>query len=127
MRRYAIGVLAPAVAWPTMLLSVEYALISQFGAFVLLYYADTRATYRGWTPPWYAIYRFVLTFIVGASIVVSLIGRGEVANRVRRIPGAVDRATALRESAAETLGKEEEGIQAQQGRAQAEEQSDDEK
>ncbi|KAF2471807.1 uncharacterized protein BDR25DRAFT_260358 [Lindgomyces ingoldianus] len=113
-RRYAIGVVAPAVAWPTVLMPVEYALITQFGAFVLLYYADTRASYRGWTPPWYAIYRFVLTFIVGASIVVSLIGRGEVSDRVGRLPGAVDRLTALRESAQETLAKEEEGIRARQ-------------
>lgn len=92
---------------------VEYALITQFCAFTLLYYVDTRATYRGWTPPWYAIYRFVLTFIVGASIVVSLIGRGEVADRVGRLPGAVDRVKELRENAQETLAKEEEAIQAQ--------------
>ncbi|PSN61044.1 hypothetical protein BS50DRAFT_163366 [Corynespora cassiicola Philippines] len=109
-RRYAIGVMAPAVAWPTVLMPVEYALISQFCAFTLLYYADTRATYKGWTPPWYAIYRFVLTFIVGASIVVSLIGRGEVADRVGRLPGAVDRITQLREGAQETLAKEEEAV-----------------
>jgi hypothetical protein len=93
---------------------VEYALISQFCAFTLLYYVDTRATYKGWTPPWYAMYRFVLTFIVGASIVLSLIGRGEVADKVGRLPGAVDRLTALRESSQETLAKEEEGIRAQQ-------------
>jgi hypothetical protein len=110
--RYAIGVLAPAVAWPTVLMPVEYALITQFCAFTLLYYVDTRATYRGWTPPWYAIYRFVLTFIVGASIVVSLIGRGEVADRVKRLPGAVDRITALREGAQEKLSREEEAMRA---------------
>jgi hypothetical protein len=113
-RRYAIGVVAPMVAWPTVLMPVEYALISQFCAFTLLYYADTQATYRGWTPPWYAIYRFVLTFIVGASIVVSLIGRGEVAHKVGKVPGAVDRARALREGAQEALSQEEEGIRAQQ-------------
>jgi hypothetical protein len=112
-RRYAIGVAAPAIAWPTILLPVEYALISQFCAFTLLYYVDTRASYRGWTPPWYAIYRFVLTFIVGASIVVTLIGRGEVADRVGRLPGAVDRITALRESAQEKMAQEEEGIRIQ--------------
>jgi hypothetical protein len=110
--RYAIGVVAPAVAWPTVLLPVEYALIAQFLAFNFLYYVDTRATYRGWTPNWYAIYRFVLTFIVGASIVISLIGRGEVADRVQRIPGAVDRLTTLRKNAQETLAKEEEATRA---------------
>ncbi|KAF1977351.1 hypothetical protein BU23DRAFT_452433 [Bimuria novae-zelandiae CBS 107.79] len=113
--RYAIGVVASAVAWPTVLMPVEYALISQFMAFTLLYYVDTRATYRGWTPPWYAIYRFVLTFIVGGSIVVSLIGRGEVADEVGKMPGAVERMKALGGSdAQETMAREEEGIRAQQ-------------
>ncbi|KAF2178340.1 hypothetical protein K469DRAFT_336403 [Zopfia rhizophila CBS 207.26] len=126
-KRYSIGVLAPAVAWPTVLMPVEGALITQFCAFVLLYYVDTRATYRGWTPPWYAIYRFVLTFIVGASIVISLIGRGEVANRVGKIPGAVDRLTALRDSAQVTLAEEEEAIRAQKEAEGGDEESDEEK
>lgn len=97
-----------------MLMSVESALISQFAAFTILYYVDSRATTRGWTPSWYGIYRFVLTFIVGASIVVSLIGRGEVAHRVSRMPGAVDRVTASRESAQDSLVEEEEKSRAQQ-------------
>ena len=50
-RRYAFGVIAPAVAWPTMLMPIEYALITQFLAFNFLYFADTRATVRGWAPP----------------------------------------------------------------------------
>ncbi|KAF9741283.1 hypothetical protein PMIN03_003438 [Paraphaeosphaeria minitans] len=113
--RYAIGVVAPAVAWPTVLMPVEYALITQFCAFTMLYYVDTRATYRGWTPPWYAIYRFVLTFIVGTSIVVSLIGRGEVSDTVGRMPGAVDRMKALGGAdAQDAMSREEEGIRAQQ-------------
>ncbi|KAF2678289.1 hypothetical protein K458DRAFT_423235 [Lentithecium fluviatile CBS 122367] len=113
--RYAIGILSTAVAWPTLLMPVEYALITQFCAFTLLYNADTRATYRGWTPPWYAMYRFVLTFIVGASIVVSLIGRGEVADaEAHRIPSAVDRIKTLRDDAQEKFAKEEAGILAQQ-------------
>jgi len=90
-RRYAIGVLAPAVAWPTLLLPIEGALVTQFIAFTFLYYADVRATARGWTPPWYGTYRFVLTFLVGATIVISLIGRGEIADRVKRLPSALDR------------------------------------
>ena len=103
------------IAWPTVLMPVEYALITQFLAFTFLYYADTRATHRGWTPPWYAIYRFVLTFIVGGSIVVSLIGRGEVSDEIGRMPGAVDRMKALGGSEAqEAMAREEEGIRAQQ-------------
>lgn len=57
---------------------VEYGLITQFLAFNLLYFADARATTRGWFPPWYSTYRFVLTFFVGASIVASLVGRGQI-------------------------------------------------
>lgn len=73
-----IGVVAPAVAWPTLLMPVEYALITQFSAFTFMYFADARATVRGWCPQWYATYRFVLTFLVGASIIVSLVGRGQI-------------------------------------------------
>ncbi|KAF2137647.1 uncharacterized protein K452DRAFT_100326 [Aplosporella prunicola CBS 121167] len=111
-KRYAIGVAAPAVAWPTILLPVEYALISQFLAFNFLYYADTRATRRGWTPPWYGVYRFVLTFIVGASIVVSLIGRGQIVENVGKLPNAVDRAMELHEGAEAALEEEEEARRA---------------
>lgn len=61
-----------------MLMPVETALITQFLAFNFLYFTDARATVRGWCPPWYSTYRFVLTFFVGASIVISLIGRGQI-------------------------------------------------
>ncbi|KAF2277081.1 uncharacterized protein EI97DRAFT_466621 [Westerdykella ornata] len=119
-RRYAIGVIAPAVAWPTMLMPVEYALISQFCAFMGLYYVDTKATAQAWTPPWYAIYRFVLTGIVGASIAISLMGRGEVADKLSPIPGAVDRIKTLREGAGEELAKHEEALRVQNAAKQAE-------
>jgi len=95
--RYSIGIIATAVAWPTLLLSAEVGLIAQFLAFTFLYYTDARAATRGWAPPWYATYRFVLTFIVGASIVASLIGRGQIADLVTKPSGAVDRMRALRE------------------------------
>jgi hypothetical protein len=52
-------------------------------------------------------YRFILTFIVGASIVVSLIGRGEISDKVGRIPGAVDRVQELREGSEEKLAEDE--------------------
>lgn len=51
-KRYMIGVLTPAIAWPTILLPVEYALITQFLAFNLLYAVDSATVTRGWTPPW---------------------------------------------------------------------------
>ncbi|RKF72391.1 putative mitochondrial inner membrane protein 1 protein [Golovinomyces cichoracearum] len=77
-RRLMYGVIAPIIAWPTLLMPVETALISQFLAFNYMYFVDARATVKGWFPPWYSIYRFVLTFFVGATIVVSLIGRGQI-------------------------------------------------
>jgi hypothetical protein len=66
-------------------------LITQFLAFNFLYYTDVRAKTRGWAPPWYGIYRFVLTFIVGGSIVISLIGRGQIADQVGHQPSPADR------------------------------------
>ena len=62
---------------------------------------------RGWTPEWYSTYRFVLTFIVGASIVASLIGRGEIADKINRLPGPADRIKELRDSQMEYLSEEE--------------------
>ncbi|KAI9852283.1 MAG: hypothetical protein M1838_001171 [Thelocarpon superellum] len=107
-RRYLIGVVAPAVAWPTILLPVEYALITQFIAFIFLYFADARAAVRGWAPAWYSTYRFVLTFIVGASLVASLIGRGEIADKMGSLPGPAEKMKALRDQEWENLEKEEE-------------------
>ncbi|KAJ4289965.1 hypothetical protein N0V88_006766 [Collariella sp. IMI 366227] len=76
--RYAMGVLAPAVAWPTIFMPVEWALTAQFAAFSALYYADSRATVKGWVPPWYGTYRFVLTAVVGTALLVSLIARAKI-------------------------------------------------
>lgn len=52
-------------------------------------------------------YRFVLTFVVGASIVISLIGRGQIADKISRLPGPADRLRALRETQMEEIEKEE--------------------
>ncbi|KAI9744726.1 MAG: hypothetical protein M1818_001651 [Claussenomyces sp. TS43310] len=106
-RRYAIGVVAPAIAWPTMMMPFEYALICQFLAFNMLYFVDARAAVRGLAPPWYATYRFVLTFVVGASIVVSLVGRGQIAEKDRSLPGPASYLKALKDQQWENLEKEE--------------------
>ncbi|KAK3361900.1 hypothetical protein B0T24DRAFT_561495 [Lasiosphaeria ovina] len=76
--RYGLGVLAPALAWPTTFMPVEWALSTQFLAFTILYMADTRAATKGWAPTWYGSYRFVLTAVVGVAIVISLIGRTQI-------------------------------------------------
>lgn len=125
-RRYAIGVIAPAVAWPTVLMPVEYALISQFLAFVFLYAADSSATIRGWAPPWYSTYRFVLTFVVGVSIVISLIGRGQVWGHIDRAPGALDRVKELRDGIGEEKGKKGKGKKRAVAKEEDAEEEDDE-
>ncbi len=73
--RFSVGVLAPAMAVPTLWMPIEWALTSQFAALCGLYLADSHATVRGWAPSWYAIYRFVLTGVVGGAIFISLVGR----------------------------------------------------
>ncbi|KAI1438170.1 hypothetical protein GGR50DRAFT_691638 [Xylaria sp. CBS 124048] len=89
--RYGIGVVASIVAWPTLFIPVEFALTSQFLAFVALYFADARATTRGWAPAWYAIYRFALTAVVGVAIAISLIGRAKVGDASPRLTGLSDK------------------------------------
>ncbi|GIZ45734.1 hypothetical protein CKM354_000888800 [Cercospora kikuchii] len=106
--RYSIGVIGTALAWPTILLPVEYALISQFLIFNYMYYKDSRACRAGWAPAWYGVYRFALTFIVGAAIVLSLIGRGQVSDRIGRLPGPADRVKQLRDHQAAEAENEEE-------------------
>ena len=62
---------------------------------------------NGWAPHWYATYRFVLTFIVGASIVASLIGRGQIADQINRLPSPADRVKRLRDLQYEAAEEEE--------------------
>jgi len=124
-RRYAYGVITTAVAWPTLLFPIEYALISQFLAFTFLYFADARATARGWAPSWYGVYRFALTFIVGASLVASLIGRGQIADQINRLPGPADRIKALRDAQMEQLEAEEKAKRARIAEEDEDEEDED--
>ena len=73
----------------------------------MLYFADARAVVKGWAPHWYATYRFVLTFVVGASIVASLIGRGQIADQISRLPSPADRIRKLRDSQLGAMETEE--------------------
>ena len=61
--------------------------------------------------------------MVGASIVFTLIGRGEIADKINRLPGPADRIKALRDSQVESLAEEE---KARRERIVAEEEEDDE-
>lgn len=83
--RYAVGVLAPMAAWPTIFFPIEWALTTQFLAFTGLYFADSRATTRGWAPAWYGPYRWVLTAVVGVAIFISLVGRAKVGQERSRL------------------------------------------
>lgn len=77
-QRYLLGILAPALAWPTVFMQYDIALLTQFLGFTGMYFADSRATTLGLAPRWYTTYRFLLTFIVGACIVMTLIGRSRI-------------------------------------------------
>ena len=44
---------------------------------------------------------------MGASIVISLVGRGQIADKVGKLPGPADRLKALRDSQMASLEKEE--------------------
>ena len=86
---------------------IEYALITQFCAFTFLYFNDARSVVRGMAPAWYSTYRFVLTFFVGVAIVVSLVGRGQIADKINRLPSPADRVKALREMQYDAMEQEE--------------------
>ena len=45
--------------------------------------------------------------MVGASIVLSLIGRGQIADKISKLPGPADRMKALRDSQMESLEQEQ--------------------
>lgn len=49
---------------------------------------------------------------MGASIVASLIGRGEIADKINRLPGPADRIKALRDSQVQYLSEEETAVKA---------------
>ncbi|KFY53359.1 hypothetical protein V496_07690 [Pseudogymnoascus sp. VKM F-4515 (FW-2607)] len=118
MRRFAIGCAMPAIAWPTMLMPLEPALITQFIAFTGLYFVDSRQGVRGFAPPWYPTYRFVLTFIVGISIVASLIGRGQVQFVGSGKPTRAEKLRELSEIQPQ-VRKEEEEVKSQRRAAEA--------
>lgn len=90
------------------MMPIEYALISQFLLFTYSYYRDSRSARRGMAPHWYGVYRFVLTFLVGSSIVVTLISRGNIAQDLGRPSSPAQRVKDLRAHQAELAGNEEE-------------------
>ncbi|KAI5287227.1 hypothetical protein KEM54_006148 [Ascosphaera aggregata] len=75
MTRYLPGILAPAAAWPTLFLPFEFALLTQFGVFTIMYFFDASACACGMAPHWYGNYRWVLTFFIGLSVFVTIWNR----------------------------------------------------
>ncbi|KAK0548983.1 hypothetical protein OC845_003332 [Tilletia horrida] len=73
-RRYIIGLVPFVIGWPTLLLTPNLALISQWSAFVVAWFVDLQATNAGWVPKWYSTYRFWLSVCVGVSILATLAG-----------------------------------------------------
>ncbi len=65
----------------------------------------------------------MLTFIVGASIVASLIGRGQIADQINKLPSPADRVKALRDMQLDAMEAEE---REKRARIAAEDDEDDE-
>ena len=40
--------LAPTIAWPTVFMPYDYALLAQFAGFTAMYFADSKAATLGW-------------------------------------------------------------------------------
>ncbi|KAF3905363.1 hypothetical protein ABW21_db0200859 [Orbilia brochopaga] len=115
-RRYFLGILAPALAWPTVFMQYDIALLTQFLGFTGMYFADARATTLGWAPRWYMSYRFLLTFIVGACIVVTLISRNATGAGREITQGLMDRVHKQRQIEGMELSRTEQRRLVQQER-----------
>ncbi|ORY77299.1 hypothetical protein BCR37DRAFT_382759 [Protomyces lactucae-debilis] len=75
-RRLLYAAVPSLVAWTSIMLPVDYALVTHFLGFTGLWFADSAAARRGFAPAWYIQYRFLLTFIVCSSILLTLIVSG---------------------------------------------------
>ncbi|ORY35475.1 hypothetical protein BCR39DRAFT_509939 [Naematelia encephala] len=73
-RRMAMGVVPVLFAWPTTFLTHGVSLAVQWLGFTGMWLIDQRASTNGWTPPWYATYRFYLSIVVGFSIIATFAG-----------------------------------------------------
>ena len=113
--------MAPAIAWPTLLFPVEQALITQFLGFIWLYWMDAEGTQKGILPEWYGMYRFFLTFVVGTSLLLSLIGRGQVAEYSAPPGRPADIMTQYKSRRRELMEQEEREIQERHAREAEEE------
>lgn len=72
--RYAVGVVPVLVSALSTLPGWQLAMILQWGGFAYQWGIDTKLTQKGWTPHWFAAYRFWLTLVVGSTILLTLGG-----------------------------------------------------
>ncbi|TIB82224.1 hypothetical protein E3Q19_02761 [Wallemia mellicola] len=70
--RYVVGVVPVVIAALSTLPGWQFAMIAQWTGFAYQWGVDIKLTQRGWTPHWFAAYRFWLTLAVGSLILLSL-------------------------------------------------------
>ncbi|TIA95674.1 hypothetical protein E3P96_03788 [Wallemia ichthyophaga] len=71
-QRYLIGVAPFVIAAMSTVPGWQLGMITQWTGFAYQWGMDTKLTQRGWTPHWFAAYRFWLTVAVGSLILLSL-------------------------------------------------------
>lgn len=105
VKRYLLGATPALIAWPSVLLPVDLALIAHFVTFTGVWFADSAAARKGYAPGWYNQYRFLLTFIVCSSILLTLIVSGWLGDPQQATPHS-SRLESLREDEVKQFDKD---------------------
>lgn len=105
IKRYIYGAAPALIAWPSILLPVDFALIAHFITFTGVWFADAAAARKGLAPGWYNQYRFLLTFIVCSSILLTLIVSGWLGDPQQATPHS-SRLESLREEEVRQFDKD---------------------
>lgn len=105
LRRYILGAAPALIAWPSILLPVDFALIAHFITFTGVWFVDSAAARNGLAPGWYNQYRFLLTFIVCSSILLTLIVSGWLGDPQQATPHS-SRLESLREEEVKQFDKD---------------------
>ena len=111
IRRYIYGAAPALIAWPSILLPVDFALVAHFITFTGVWFADSAAARLGYAPGWYNQYRFLLTFIVCSSILFTLIVSGWLGDPQQATPHS-SRLESLREEEVKQLERDNKEVAA---------------
>lgn len=111
LKRYILGASPALIAWPSILLPVDFALIAHFITFTGVWFADAACARKGLAPGWYNQYRFLLTFIVCTSILLTLIVSGWLGDPQQATPHS-SRLESLREEEVKQFNKDNEAVAA---------------